>query len=301
MSGRSAERAQGRDGLAIAAFLLVLAITLAWWALALWPLTDAAPGWLHRTRAVCFGTQTSGLPDASGWIALIVQPMLMFGVLFSVWGGAVGRGMRMLSARPAGRAALLLAAISLVTGAAAVGARVSSQLVLAEELARSEPARTADGYPRLDRTIPNFRLRDQHGDVVTPERFTGRSMLVTFAFAHCSTICPLVVAEALQAQRRLADRTPVVLVVTLDPWRDTPSRLTYIAAKWGLGEDAYVVSGEVDAVNRALDAWQVPRSRDPATGDVAHPALVYLVDGEGVIAYAATGDPELISELARRL
>lgn len=301
MSGRSAERARGREGLAITALLLVLLITAGWWALALWPLADAAPGWLHRTRAVCFGTESSGLPDASGWIALIVQPMLMLGVLFSVWGGAVRRGMRMLSARPAGRAALLMAAMSLVTGAVAVGARVSSRPVLAEELDRSDPVRTAEGYPRLDRPIPNFSLRDQHGDVVTAERFAGRSLLVTFAFAHCSTVCPLVVAQTLQAQRRLADRAPVVLVITLDPWRDTPSRLAYIAATWGLGEDAYVVSGDVEAVNRALDAWQVPRSRDPATGDVAHPALIYLVDGEGVIVYAATGDSELISKLARRL
>ncbi len=301
MSGRSAEQAQGREGLALTALFLVLAITAAWWALALWPLADAAPGWLLRTRAVCFGTRSSGLPDASGWIALIVQPTLMFGVMFSVWGGAVRRGLRRLSGGPLGRAALLLAATVLITGAAALGARLSARPLPSDAAVEAEPARRADGYPRLDRAAPGFRLLDQHGEEVSPDRFAGRPMLVTFAFAHCSSICPLVVAETLEAQRQLADRAPVVLVITLDPWRDTPSRLGYIAGKWGLGEDAYVLSGEVKAVNRTLDDWQVPRARDLATGEVAHPALVYLINREGVIVYAATGDRELLAELASRL
>ncbi len=301
MSGRSAEPLQGREGLAITALLLVLVITAGWWALALWPLADAAPQWLLRTRAVCFGTVSSGLPDASGWIALILQPTLMFGVLFSVWGGAVRGGLRSLSGRPAGRVALLLAMISLLTGAVAVGTRVSGGWV-PQGIARAEPALAAAAdYPRLDRAVPRFQLLDQNGEEVSQDRFVGRPVFVTFAFAHCSTICPLVVAETLQAQRQLADLAPVVLVITLDPWRDTPSRLAYIAGKWGLGEDAYVLSGEVEAVNRTLDGWQVPRSRDPYTGDVAHPALVYLINGEGEVVYATTGDTELLAELARRL
>lgn len=293
---------RGREGLAIAALLLVLLITAGWWALALWPLADAAPGWLLRTRAVCFGTISSGLPDASGWIALILQPTLMFGVLFSVWGGAVRSGLRNLGGRPAGRVALLLATMTLLTGAVAVGARVSDGLYPQGVAAAETSLAAAADYPRLDRAAPTFQLLDQNGDVISQDRFVGRPVLLTFAFAHCRSICPLVVAETLQAQRQLADLAPVVLVITLDPWRDTPARLPYIAGKWGLGEDAYVLGGEVEAVNRALDAWEVPRSRDPATGDLAHPALVYLLDRDGVIAYAAAGEPpEFIAALARRL
>jgi hypothetical protein len=66
-----------RDVSGLTAFALVALITVAWWGLALWPLGNDAPAWLARTQYVCFGTQPDGLPDASGWLALILQPALM--------------------------------------------------------------------------------------------------------------------------------------------------------------------------------------------------------------------------------
>ena len=42
-------------------------------------------------------------------------------------------------------------------------------------------------------------------------------------------------------------------------------------------EDGFLLSGEVDAVNRVLDAWNVARQRDPQTEDVTHPPLVYAI------------------------
>jgi hypothetical protein len=50
-----------------------------------------------------------------------------------------------------------------------------------------------------------------------------------------------------------------------------------------------------------LDAWEVPRSRDLNTGEVTHPSLVYVIDREGRIAFAATGDAATLAGLLRRL
>jgi cytochrome oxidase Cu insertion factor (SCO1/SenC/PrrC family) len=75
-----------------------------------------------------------------------------------------------------------------------------------------------------------------------------------------------------------------------------------MAGAWRLpAQDAWVFGGEVAAVEAALDAWEIPRRRDPLTGEVTHPALVYIVDATGQIAYAATGGAEAIAELLRRL
>ena len=72
------------------------------------------------------------------------------------------------------------------------------------------------------------------------------------------------------------------MVVTLDPWRDTPARLHHLATHWDVAEDGFLLSGEVDAVNRVLDDWNVARQRDLQTGDVTHPPLVYVsVSGFG--------------------
>src|SRR3990172_6306176 len=55
-----------REQTALGALGFILAVTAAWWALALWPLPDAAPAWLVRTRAVCFGALRDTLPSAAG-------------------------------------------------------------------------------------------------------------------------------------------------------------------------------------------------------------------------------------------
>jgi cytochrome oxidase Cu insertion factor (SCO1/SenC/PrrC family) len=50
-----------------------------------------------------------------------------------------------------------------------------------------------------------------------------------------------------------------------------------------------------------LDAWQIPRGRDERTGEVTHPALTYLIDAAGRIAYASTGTRATLAELVQRL
>jgi cytochrome oxidase Cu insertion factor (SCO1/SenC/PrrC family) len=132
----------------------------------------------------------------------------------------------------------------------------------------------------------------------------GRPALVTFAFGHCETICPAIVKQVVTAQAELADNgTPVgVLIVTVDPWRDLPSRLPFIADAWDLpARDAWVLSGEVATVERTLDAWGVARARDLRNGEVTHPSLVYVIDTRGRIAFATTGGTAVLRELVERL
>jgi len=80
----------------------LLAITIGWWALALWPVGGVPPAWLERARAVCFNTGPSGLPDASGWLLLIGQPIGMLAVLMVIAGDAVRAGVRRAFASSAG-------------------------------------------------------------------------------------------------------------------------------------------------------------------------------------------------------
>src|SRR5207253_2865406 len=54
------------DRVAFAGLVMICVITIAWWTLAPWPVSDA-PLWLVRTRAACFGVNETGLPDAGGW------------------------------------------------------------------------------------------------------------------------------------------------------------------------------------------------------------------------------------------
>lgn len=289
---------RSRGATALVALAVILAITASWWALALWPLPGSAPDWLVRTRAVCFGSTRGGLPDAGGWLLLVGQPLGMVGVLVVVWGGAVADGLRALARSLAGRASLVGVIVLLALGIGAAAARVAG--ATARSTAAASPTNVT-AIPRLNRPAPALALVDQHGAAVTLERFRGRPLLVTFAFAHCETVCPLVVRDVLEARRRPAGQAPAVLIVTLDPWRDTPSRLPSIAARWRLDGDAFVASGAVADVEATLDRWNIARTRDPRTGDVVHPAVVYLIDRGGRIAYAVNGDAAAIAEFVRRL
>jgi cytochrome oxidase Cu insertion factor (SCO1/SenC/PrrC family) len=295
----------GRGALALGALAAIVAVTAAWWALALWPLTAAAPEWLLRTREVCFGATRNALPNAGGWILLIGEPVGLVAVLALVWGDSLREGLRAAAARPAGRVILAGATLA-VAGGLAAAARLVAE-VRGEPFTVSAPADVAAAVAagRVDDKAPRLRLVDQHGDSVSLERFRGRPVIVTFAYGHCTTVCPLTVQAARTATRRLSGKGAVLLVVTLDPWRDTESRLAYLARRWELGEEMHVLSGGVNEVERTLSAWRVPRARNPSTGDVTHPSMVYVVSPGGRLAYALEADPGVIAaavdELSARL
>lgn len=294
MSGRSAERLTARGALALGALGVIAAITAAWWALALWPL-GAAPEWLERTREVCFGAAPGGLPDAGGWILLVGEPIGMVAVLATVWGGAVREGLAAALARPLGRAVLGGAALALLLGLGAGARLVARARGEPFELRSASDVRATLAAARVNDAAPELDLVDQRGDPIALEAFRGRPVVVTFGFAHCETVCPLTIRAARDAVARLGDRDAVLLVVTLDPWRDTPSRLGAIAGTWGLGERMHLLSGTVEDVEHTLSRWRVPRVRNRATGDLTHPALVYVVDRGGRIAYALAPDSDAIA------
>ena len=290
--------AAGRARAAVTVLAVIVAITAAWWALALWPVGAEAPGWLLRTREVCFGSTVDTLPSAAGWLLLVGQPASMVILLITIWGEELRDGLTLATARAAGQLALGVAMALVVAGLGAVVDRVRT--------ANAEPFPTVTmdvgaQLTRVSDVAPAVSLTDQFGREVSLESFRGRPVIVTFAFAHCETICPLTVADVLAARRRLDGVPPPVLVVTLDPWRDTPGRLGSIAASWRLDPDAHVLSGLPDAVERTLNAWRVPRARNQRTGDISHPSVVYIVDANGRITYVVTGGVDAISAAVRAL
>ena len=264
---------------ALFALATVTTVTVAWWALALWPTGPSAPRWLVVTQSVCFGVKSNGLPDAAGWTGLIASPLGMFALLFVSGRGAFARALRAPRSW-AMRAYLATLAIVILTGSAAGAVRIHSARTPQPKVAlRAQP------MPLLHQPAPSLRLINQFGDTTDILEFRGRTVLVTFAFAHCETVCPVIVHNALQilASRRAAQHPTTLLVVTLDPQRDTPARLPTIAQQWQIGRDAFVLSGSVPDVQRILDDWQVARNTDARTGDVVHTSMLYEVNPDGII------------------
>ena len=87
-----------------------------------------------------------------------------------------------------------------------------------------------DGLTRIEppRPLDWPALRDQHGEPFGADRLQGRWHVLFFGFTHCPDVCPLTLGLLAQAQSHLgpAQRAASrVVLVTLDPMRDTPQRL----------------------------------------------------------------------------
>ncbi len=289
---------------ALAAFVFWLVATLGWWIMAFAPLSEVPP-WLANVRSVCFGSLPTGLPDAYGWISLM-SPLTMLGFLLVVWGRELFQDFRWLSHSSVGRAALVLIVGVPLAGGLWVGRLVAREIEV--KAAFTSPVRALEvlpeGYPRTDRPAPELGLVDQSGELLTLEVLAGRPVLLTFAYAHCQTICPVIVRTISYAAERLGDLSPAVVVVTLDPWRDTPSSLPSLAEAWDFAElqQAHVLSGEVADVQAVLEAYEVPSDRDLKTGEISHPALVYLLAPDGTIAYTFNNpSSEWLIDASRRV
>jgi len=289
---------------ALWAFVAWLVVTLMWWALAFAPL-PAPPLWLAAARSVCFGTLPNGLPEAWGWAGLIASPLAMLGFLLGVWGRELVSQLRDLAQRRAGRTLLVAMAFAPLLMVFWVGQRVVQAGQLETALITSDlPEHLPEAYPRQSRPAPGLGLLDQDGQQVSLADLSGRPVLLTFAFAHCKTICPVVVHTVKGAAAELEQLEPAVVVVTLDPWRDTPSSLPALARTWELESSsaAHVLSGAVDDVLEVLDAWSMPWDRDPKTGDVTHPGMIHVLAPDGTLAYSFNAPPVgWVVEAVRRL
>lgn len=247
---------------------------LAWWGLAFAPGDDPS---LLAAREVCFGTFESGLPGAAGWLSLS-SPLLMVLALLALWGSEIREDLRRVP-RGVLIVALLIPALGL--------SYVASRVVQASQVDFSRPATLdplPEEYPRTDKPLPSFSLVDQHGAPVE-SALIDEPTVITFAFAHCQTICPTLVQQVKDSG---VER---VLVITLDPWRDTPSALPTLAQQWELPANVRVASGSVEAVQQVIADFGVGADRDEKTGDIVHPGLVFVTDGAGNIAYTFNNPP----------
>lgn len=94
----------------------------------------------------------------------------------------------------------------------------------------SGPAAPDDGLTRIEppRPLDWPALRDQHGESFGAGRLQGRWHVLFFGFTHCPDVCPLTLGLLAEVERRLDPSQQAasrVVLVTLDPMRDTPQRM----------------------------------------------------------------------------
>jgi cytochrome oxidase Cu insertion factor (SCO1/SenC/PrrC family) len=265
--------------------VLWLISTLSWWAFAFLPLSSTPPEWLTAARAACFGSVESGLPAPYGFMLLVLAPTSFLVGIFLLWGSEIVASVLSVARSPLGTSVFALIAAALIAEGVWVSVKVRAGLAVAAwDQGPQDASDLPAAYPRRAAAAPDFALVDQDGERVSLRSFKGKPVLLTFVFAHCQTLCPLLVQNIKQASPGAPPSE--VLMVTLDPWRDTPSALPGIARRWDVPQNFHILSAaSVAEVLRVVDAYQVPFERNQTSGDITHPGLVFLVDAQGRLAY----------------
>ena len=133
---------------------------------------------------------------------------------------------------------------------------------------------------------PALDLVTQHGEPFQVDALRGRITLVYFGYTHCPDVCPTTLAGFGAAIARLpeAERDEVqVVMVTVDPRRDTPEHLeTYLA---NFDDDYIGLTGDEAALARVAEDWRIRIEYGPELEDggyfVGHPARSLVLDRNG--------------------
>ena len=150
----------------------------------------------------------------------------------------------------------------------------------------------------------DFRLQDADGRERTLADYRGKYVMVFFGYVYCPEVCPTVLIRAAEARNGLgADREKIqVLVVTLDPERDTPVDMRNYATAF---DPSFVgLWGTPERIKEVAKEFRVYYQKVPAgkSYSIDHTALTYIFDPEGrlrlAVRHQQTAD-QYIADLRR--
>jgi protein SCO1/2 len=133
------------------------------------------------------------------------------------------------------------------------------------------------------RTLPSVALTDDQGEPFAIGDLAGRYTLVFFGFTNCPDICPItmgVVAEAIRQLRTDApDLVPEVLFISIDPARDSLSRIdTYLDAFDSAFIGATADEATIEPLLSALAVTVHKETQNGETYNVVHNGTIYVLD-----------------------
>ena len=180
-------------------------------------------------------------------------------------------------------------------------------LLAAFLLAGCDKSGPAPQFKLTDVTGANFgkeiALTDHNGKPRTLADFRGKVVVIFFGFTHCPDVCPTTLAELAMVAKELgkdADRMQVLLV-TVDPERDTPEVLRQYVPSFNpsfLG-----LYGDAKATARTAKEFKIFYQKQPLkSGDynVDHSAGTYILDQQGrlrLFAQYGQGAPALLHDI----
>jgi len=132
---------------------------------------------------------------------------------------------------------------------------------------------------------------DQTGEMRSLNSLEGRVQVVAMVYTHCAHTCPRIVADMLQleAMTEGLDEEVGFVLVSIDPDRDQPGRLTSFADGIGLDPARWTLLKGTDDGTRALAALLGVRYRQEADLEIAHTNELTVLNPAGEIVHQRKG------------
>lgn len=145
-----------------------------------------------------------------------------------------------------------------------------------------------------------FTLTGTDGKPFSSERLAGKPYVLFFGFTHCPDVCPTTLARLARLRTALGKGNDsfAIVLVTVDPERDTPEAMARYAGLFGT--PVIALTGTTAAIERVKNQFGAYSAKVPAAGSdysIDHTASVLLIDRAG--KFAATISPGEGDEAAR--
>lgn len=130
-----------------------------------------------------------------------------------------------------------------------------------------------------------FSLVGTDGETVKSSQFLGKPVLLFFGFTNCPHICPMTLTQLSMVVDKMGAQAKdmQVLLVTVDPDRDTPEvmqKFTTSFGPWLTG-----LTGTEEALSALRESYGVyaamESSRDKGEYNVMHTTAVFVFDAQG--------------------
>jgi protein SCO1/2 len=143
-------------------------------------------------------------------------------------------------------------------------------------------------------------LRNYDGSAFNLSSQRGKAVFVTFLYAHCPDVCPLIASQLHNAYAQMPaamQQRVAIVAVSVDPHGDTAGSVAAFVKEHGLSGEAKYLIGSTHQLGRVWEAWKVGSERDASDpSKVNHSALIYGIGANGKIytIYAANFQPSQI-------
>jgi protein SCO1/2 len=139
------------------------------------------------------------------------------------------------------------------------------------------------------RVVADFALIDHQGNAFTLDDFKGRWSLIFFGFTSCPDVCPNTLYQLQQARELMLkehseDEIPLIYLVSVDPERDTPEKLSAYLSYF---DPAFIgLSGVQEqlaalALQLGIAYFIEPHDPENLEYNVDHSASMLLLDPQG--------------------